>query len=538
MLYPSVLDENLLSGTLSSALISLPNIQVFSVSRRIKSGRKLQGPLPSFSNFRELLMLNLAGNELSGTLPADFLSDSIWIQTVDLRDNNLLGSIPSTLQSLKGLNLVLTGNMITSVPKAFCDNLDWMDGLVGSLGSCDAILCPPHTSSPLGRTIDDMARCEACSTDSLKGSPFYGSTTCAGPVDERDLLVNLFLETEGVNWRRNDFWLTNTDICTWYGVGCVDDHVVLLNLRDNNLHGAMPPGIFDMPHLQILWLGANPLRVSLENINRATKLLDFRIDAVELVSLEGISAATSLTVLDARSNFLQQGFPEEVLELFNLRMLDLSDNRLFGPLPDLFDKLRYLRTLRLRNNKLDGPVPSFDGLNMLSELDLSNNRLTGTLPLNFLASLPSATTSLSLDLSHNMLVGAIPSEIGRFPNLILELGGNRFDHIPDDLCNSSSGWNRGAVGRYGCDGILCSPGTWNQRGRQVDDATLCLSCPQNSSVDDTTNIHGTMDPSSISLFFGQIQCDGMTTRVDRSGFRQPLFSLTTSIGLFLLIAIR
>ena len=38
-----------------------------------------------------------------------------------------------------------------------------------------------------------------------------------------DALTSIFNQTRGETWKRNENWLLNTNVCTWFGVRCVQD---------------------------------------------------------------------------------------------------------------------------------------------------------------------------------------------------------------------------------------------------------------------------------------------------------------------------
>jgi hypothetical protein len=72
-----------------------------------------------------------------------------------------------------------------------------MDFLVGNLteNKCDAILCPPGTSSPVGRqTVADVP-CQPCPGETQEErelqAPFYGMFACKSISEERSILEQL-----------------------------------------------------------------------------------------------------------------------------------------------------------------------------------------------------------------------------------------------------------------------------------------------------------------------------------------------------------
>lgn len=475
------LDDTLISGSLPSTELSyLPRLQSFSASRDSKSGRKIVGDLPPFDKVPNLESLFLKGHDLSGPIPDNFLSASTYVRDVVLSDNELTGSLPPQMDTHDNVNLELENNLISSLPGQFCDNGNWMHGNVAKFNnSCDTILCPPGKFSRFGRSVDEDTQCEPCNDGDKVMTPFFGSTTCEAPVDQRSILAELFGACQGRQWHRNDYWMSSADVCDWFGVGCNKGDVVLLNLDSNNLRGRIPSSLFRLPKLQVLWLNSNRVAVDFSNIHEATNLLDLRLDSTGLRSIDGIGEAKSLTALSLAYNGIRGRFPSEIFQLENLRYLAMNSNSMTGLLPSFFDRLRYLRTLKLDRNVFVGPLPSFSQSPALTHLDLGSNEFTGTIPRTFLAGLASQAPPMRIDLSRNRLEGTVPESLDRFERLTLDLAQNHLTAISPALCLKND-WNDGNVGRYGCNAILCPAKTSNSAGRQKDNLP-CRNCRANDS---------------------------------------------------------
>ena len=476
------IDETLISGILPAAELSyLPRLQSFSASRDVKSGRKIVGQLPPFDKVPSLESLFLNGQDISGPIPSNFLSSSIYAREVILTDNEITGTVPLELDTHENINLELAGNMISSLPQTFCDNGSWMRGTVGKLNnSCDAILCAPGTFSRYGRAASNEDACLPCDDHNTAIAPFFGSTTCeAPPADQRSILLELFHSCQGRSWYRNDYWASSANVCDWYGVGCDDGEVVLINLDSNNLRGRIPSSIFRLGKLQVLWLNSNRVTVDFTNIYQATNLLDLRLDSTGLRSIEGIGQARSLTALSLAFNGIRGRFPAEIFQLGNLRYLAMNSNVMTGLLPNVFGNLRYLRTLKLDRNIFVGPLPPLEQSPALTQLYLGSNELSGTIPHNLLGGLASQAPTIQIDLSRNRLEGSVPESLGRFEQLILDLTQNEITEIPSELCAKRK-WNDGSVGKYGCDAILCPVQTANPAGRRQDNLP-CHICRENDS---------------------------------------------------------
>lgn len=108
---------------------------------------------------KQITVLDLEYNQLSGTIPDDFLSGSTVKDQrirVALNHNYLAGSVPSSLIAFDNLSLEVVGNQIEAIPDALCDPANhgkWMDGMVGQVGTCAAIACP---RTHITRTADSL----------------------------------------------------------------------------------------------------------------------------------------------------------------------------------------------------------------------------------------------------------------------------------------------------------------------------------------------------------------------------------------------
>ena len=424
---------------------------------------------------------------------------------MDLRDNLLTGHVPETLDKVPHLGL--TGNRITSVPEEFClgDDDTNSSSSAETNTSCSTLLCPPGTWNVDGRASDSSDSCAQCPLNNA--SPYYGSTSC-GLVDERSLLVEFFDSCSGSNWYRNDFWTTHPNICDWYGVGCsTHGKVIVLNLQGNNLQCDIPLWLFELPYLEALYLNDNRITIDLENLSTTTSstLSELRLSGTRVSSLAGIAHLQSLAILDASLSNLTGRLPDELMALKNLRVLNVRDNRLSGKLPPLWGQLRYLRILRLDNNAFSGPLPTFADSEALTHVFLANNALTGSIPANLLWRVSSSELPLVLDVSDNQLVGAVPLELARFASMRLLLAGNRVESISPSLCDpaTTAAWNDGDIRRFGCDGILCPPGTSNDWGRHSVNVP-CIPCRVGPSAAAST-------AKNESWYYGQRSCPNITS---------------------------
>jgi Leucine-rich repeat (LRR) protein len=416
--------------------------------------------------------LYLDHNDLQGNIPSNFLNASKLASLVILSHNGLLaGTVPANLDSILRLDLQLEGNRISGFPDEFCLKLNWMNGAIGRVG-CDAFLCPLGTANPVGRAKDTL-KCDDCS--SPDGALYYGSTSCDKVSSERQILLLLYQQCGGIEWYRRTGWASDADVSEWIGVSCHDNgDVKSIDLSANNLVGRLPSEIFELPRLESLILSANPISFNFDGIENAQRLTELRLDSTGLSSVEGLAGGLGLTDLNLRFNNLQGTLPQEIFALTNLRLLNLANNKLGSTLPTRIAELKRLRTLRLGSNDFTGPLPPFSHTFILKTIDLSFNDLSGTIPSTFLNRM-SSTAKLEVNLASNMLSGGLPVELERFGDLTIYLRDNNIGNIPEVICNNHR-WNGGDVEKFGCNAILCAPGTSSKLGRQSAEETPCMVC--------------------------------------------------------------
>jgi Leucine-rich repeat (LRR) protein len=248
---------------------------------------------------------------------------------ITISHNLLTGDVPLELALLDDLNIEMEGNKLTNLDARFCENLSWMNGSISNYG-CDALMCRPGYFSINGRQNSTDSACKQCDVNANSDpAPFWGSISCDGLVDDREILELLYSDTKGDDWHNNENWLTTDDICSWYGVECRDGvSVQAIRLGANNLVGTPPKEIFLLKQLHTLWLHSNPIFFKFEGIDKAQNLIDLRLDATGLSDSYGVGKAKNLIKLDLKYNQISGKFPVELLDLEKLESLSLTDNRL------------------------------------------------------------------------------------------------------------------------------------------------------------------------------------------------------------------
>jgi Leucine-rich repeat (LRR) protein len=531
------LAENKFVGGIPTELSLLTHLHKLHLHQ--SSGADLNGTLPAFDNFPDLVELALDSNSFSGTIPSNFMagvSNKSQPILMDLRNNEIVGSIPSELKNFGNLTIYLEGNKIDAIPSDLCTMDDWMNGEVGKVGSCDAILCPTGFWNLYGKaSVREGASCLPCASSTV-----FGSTSCGSnedPFPEKTILDSLFKLTGGERyWYSSAGWTDNTlGICFREGITCSGNlsnnsnaGVTEILLPLNGLGGVIPPSIFDIPNLRVINLSENEVDISFADIAKATNLEVLQMANTKLKSLAGIEKAPlSLYKLDFAGNDMSGTIPSELFKLSNVKTLLLGTNHFSGTISSSITGLSNIMTLDISNNEITGLLPTELGLMTtlsalmlginqlsgvlvteigrltdltmlslaaqrssdklsgalvafntspkLSYLDLSDNAITGLIPGDFLSGV-NPSKDITVNLSGNNITGAVPASLDRFQLLDIDLTGNKIDTLPGDFCDNG-GWMDGNVDVYGCDAIVCRPGTAAEFGRQVDSGSECQSCP-------------------------------------------------------------
>ena len=240
---------------------------------------------------------------------------------------------------------------------------------------------------------------------SASGTQTPTSTPTSTPTPattEMGALIAFFKATGGAAWTRNDNWLSDKPLDTWYGVRTDDSgHVTTLLFGRNNMTGSLPD-LSALTHLTFVVLSGNRLRGPIPDLSALTELKTLVLGGNELSGpIPDLSALSQLRELALSGNRLSGPLPD-LSALTNLTNLRIYGNRLSGPIPDL-SALTNLQFLNLRGNELSGEIPDLSALANLERLELYDNELSGEIP-----DLSALTNLQFLNLTVNRLSGEIP----------------------------------------------------------------------------------------------------------------------------------
>jgi hypothetical protein len=260
------------------------------------------------------------------------------------------------------------------------------------------------------------------------------------PVSERDALIELYNSTAGAGWTNNTNWNgAHGTEDTWFGITTsgtgANEHVVGINLENNNLTGTIPAEMEDLSFLESLDMSGNSLSGSIPTV--IGNLSNLHTVDLGNNSLSGsipttLGGLTDLQTLILGYNNLSGSIPRELGSLSNLRILYLRRNELTRGIPSTLGDLVHMTTLNLSANQLYGVIPAELGsMRSLQYFYIDGNGLTGTLPPH----LGNLTELRRFYCNGNNLSGSIPPELGDLVNLQrLRLADNEFSGaIPAEL---------------------------------------------------------------------------------------------------------
>ncbi|KAL5126567.1 Receptor-like protein 9DC3 [Glycine soja] len=379
-----------LQGNLSSDILSLPNLQILSLS----GNKDLGGELPKYNWNTPLRYLDLFDTAFSGNIP-DNIGHLKSLHELYLGSCNFDGLIPSSLFNLTQLSLIdLSFNKLVGPIPYWCYSLP-------SLLLLD--LSNNHLTGSIGEFSSYSLEYLSLSDNKLQGN-----------------FSNSIFELQNLTY----FWLSSTDLS-----GRLDFHqfaklknLNCLDLSQNSLLSINFDSTADYflpPNLECLFLSSS-------NINSFPKF---------------IAPLQNLLQLDLSHNSIRgsipQWFHEKLLHSWNnISYIDLSFNKLQGDLPIPPNGIQYFL---VSNNELTGNIPSaMCNASSLYILNLAHNNLTGPIP----SAMCNASSLNILNLAHNNLTGPIPSAMCNASSLyILNLAQNNLTgHIPQCLGTFPSLW--------------------------------------------------------------------------------------------------
>ncbi|XP_020585907.1 receptor-like protein 12 [Phalaenopsis equestris] len=442
------LSYNDISGPVPATVFTLPTLRYLLLRQN-----QFSGQLAEFTNASSMLTyVDLSNNKLQGQgqipkgqIPMSFFKIS-RLYSLEFASNNFSGVVGSEfIKDLTDLAwLSLSNNKLTEIPTFFC-NLTSLEALDLSNNKLNGSIPPCLVESSNLKSL----RYLDLSKNKLTGEiPRFCNLTNLEMLDLSDNkltgLIPLSLFKEGCGLRMLN--LRGNQL-----LGAIPHEVTpncklqIINLGDNQLEGLLPRFLSNCRSLELLDLGNNNLKdvfpYWLGNISTLSVLILRSNKFYGLVGFLDGSQKTNynfstVNVLDISSNNFSGNLCERFFNNFKLMMINttntikpvaLTSLDVHYPVvvPTIMDKWqimmlqKFWKTIKLvdiSNNSFEGEIPiSIGQLVSLEVLNLSRNHFTGKI----LPQLGNLTQLKSLDLSMNNLSGKIPAFICNMANLVM-----------------------------------------------------------------------------------------------------------------------
>ncbi|KAG8499410.1 hypothetical protein CXB51_005919 [Gossypium anomalum] len=388
------LSNNSLSGTIPSWLFNLPNLGYLDLSFN-----RLQGVIPPSIKLKSFFMqttLILRNNLLQGLIPQQLEN----IQALDLSANNFTGNVPAEVGLGNIRYLALSDNKLSGrIPISLCqENCELMlldlsnNNLFGtiptSFGNCSSLVYLNLGSNNLTGVIpEELQGAKRLSFLNVSGNHFDGPFPSVVRRLERISVIDM--GNNKLSGKIPEF------------IGDLKDLRILL-LEFNSFNGSIPEEINALESLQFIGFSNNQLSGPIPEKLSGLKTIINRPKDGNLLGF-----IISQLYIGVRVNLVAKGLSMQfdVVRTYN-NGLDLSCNNLTGNLPSELGHLQGLYALNLSHNRLSGNIPTAIGnMSLLESLDLSYNNLSGEIPVSLALLDPLST----LNLAHNNLSGEIPT---------------------------------------------------------------------------------------------------------------------------------
>ncbi|KAJ7949537.1 putative Receptor protein kinase [Quillaja saponaria] len=404
----------------------------------------LKGTLQNldFSSLTNLLRLDLKENQLEGSIPQN-IGILSKLQYLDLSTNFLNGTLPLSLANLTQVfELDVSRNNITGEldPNLFPDGTE--QSKTGLISIKNFII---QTTLLGGRIPNEIGNMRNLVLLALDFNSFYGPippslANCSElsliSISQNHLSGPIPYDIGRLN-KLTDMRLLKNNLSgsVPQGIGNLSA-LTTLHLAENNFTGQLPPQVCRGGKLVNFSAAYNrftgPIPVSLRNCqslyrvrleyNQLTGNIDQDFGVYPNLTYMDLSynkfqgqlspnwgQSKELSFLSVGGNMIVGRIPDEILQLKQLGNLDLSSNQFSGEISTEIGNLSSLSILRLNENKLSGKIPAGIGLlSNLQSLDISMNMLSGPIPYQ----MGDLSKLLSLNLSQNFLNGTIPDKIG------------------------------------------------------------------------------------------------------------------------------
>ncbi len=371
----------------------------------------------------DIVYFDISRNLFSGPLPWNSLWKNILIYVA--YENQFTGNLPtSTLASLSIVYYVIGQNFITStIPEGFFQNSGYLYSLElsenlltgsipTSLGHFPEINQIILTTNYFTGSLPDFGDNTLMVVLDVASNYLYG--TISSSLSRLKYIEELFLHFNSFSGIINQF--INATI---------QRRLVNIDVSQNQFTGTIPTDVFIYCRkLGSFAASSNCFDGSIPTeICYSTELTSLSLDGLTSSTdcrnrlLQGLPYVNGFTV----SHFIQGTIPPCLFQMKSLRLLHLSGNGLTGTIADNFNSTP-LTQVSLSHNSLSGTIPNSLQYSRWNSIDLSYNKLTGTLRHDF----GSAEGKGNVTLEVNRLSGRIPPNIFNYSGITV-LSGNIFE---------------------------------------------------------------------------------------------------------------
>ncbi|KAJ0987274.1 hypothetical protein J5N97_005630 [Dioscorea zingiberensis] len=249
---------NFLSGPIPASFASSP---IRSLWLNNQQGTlRLSGGIDLVQNMTSMVQLWLQSNSFSGPIPD--LSSLVSLEDLQLRDNRLTGTVPSSLTSLKSLNkITLTNNLLQGPVPVFPKNVD----------------------------VDMNPKGESFCLD------------VPGDCDAKVTVLLSIVKAFGYPVKFAENWKGNNPCSGWIGIACdADGNISVVNFRNMGLNGTISPDFAKLPSLTKLVLANN-------NISGIIPLDLTNLALLRLVDLSNNALSGEVPKFDSRVSVIISG---------------------------------------------------------------------------------------------------------------------------------------------------------------------------------------------------------------------------------------
>ncbi|KAL3753555.1 hypothetical protein ACJRO7_000891 [Eucalyptus globulus] len=392
---------------------SVPKLEVLSMSYCHLSG-PIDASLMSLAN---LSVIQLDGNNLFPSNPK-FLANFSSLKTLSLSDCGLRGDFPQNIlkvHKLQNLNLSFNRLLLGSLP-------DFPE-----ISSLETLVM--RETSISGRLPDSIGNLRKLLRLDLSNSRLSGSIPSSmenlSELTYLDLSFNNLtgsVPSFGASRNLIDIRLSNNAVTGQItSVGWEDLlNLEILDLEDNLLEGEIPPALFALPRLIMIFLSHN------------------RFSGKLIIHLNVSSYGPN--VLHLGSNLLQGSIPTSIFNLPGLRDLSLSFNNFSGSMNiDALQGFEDLTDLDLSYSGMSINDMASASVAARSFPDFSSLKLASCQLQTLPQFLVNQSGLIILDLSHNYIRGEIPQWIWALESLdYLNFSSNFFEDFETPPCNLTS----------------------------------------------------------------------------------------------------